>query len=182
MMRPMTHFVGGRAGMWRVRGIRALRGPGLAPAERVSVYDAEPESPGLWALRGVGSHQRYTTRPEADALAAVQEGLGRPAASCAALIPIRKSPRWWALAQDERRAVFEERSGHNRIGMDYLPAVSRKLFHSRDFGEPFDFITWFEFAPADAPEFDDMLARLRATEEWTYVEREVEVRLDRPSR
>ena len=97
------------------------------------------------------------------------------------LIPIRKSAAWWALAQDERRAVFEERSGHNAIGMDYLPAVARKLYHSRDLGEPFDFLTWFEFAESDTAAFDDLLARLRATEEWRYVEAESEVRLVRAS-
>jgi hypothetical protein len=36
-----------------------------------------------------------------------------------------------------------------------------------------------EFASADADAFDELLRRLRETEEWTYVEREVEVRLSR---
>ena len=45
--------------------------------------------------------------------------------------------------------------------------------------EPFDFLTWFEFAPADEPAFDRLLARLRATREWDFVEREVDVRLVR---
>jgi hypothetical protein len=34
-----------------------------------------------------------------------------PAPAWAALIPIKKSAVWWAMAQDERRAIFEERSG-----------------------------------------------------------------------
>ena len=63
--------------------------------------------------------------------------------------------------------------------MDYLPAVARKLYHSRDLGEPFDFLTWFEFAEESADEFETLLTRLRATEEWRYVEREVDVRLRR---
>src|SRR2546428_7160638 len=32
----------------------------------------------------------------------------------------------------------------------YLPAIARRLYHCRDLGEPFDFLTWFEYAPADA--------------------------------
>ena len=46
-------------------------------------------------------------------------------------------------------------------------------------GGPFDFITWFEFAPSDGAAFDELVGMLRATEEWTYVEREVDIRLRR---
>jgi hypothetical protein len=63
--------------------------------------------------------------------------------------------------------------------MPYLPAVARRLHHARDLGEPFDFLTWFEFAPSHAPAFDALLAELRASEEWRFVEREVEIRLIR---
>ena len=58
-----------------------------------------------------------------------------------------------------------------------LPQVARQLYHCRDFGEPFDFITWFEYAPKDAPQFEELVAMLRDTEEWTFVEREVDLRL-----
>lgn len=61
--------------------------------------------------------------------------------------------------------------------MKYLPAIARKLFHSRDIGEPFDFLTWFEYAPADADAFEELLDALRKTEEWNYVEREIDIRL-----
>jgi len=44
-------------------------------------------------------------------------------------------------------------------------------------GEPFDFLTWFEYAPADAEVFEELVGTLRETEEWTYVEREVDIRL-----
>jgi hypothetical protein len=80
-----------------------------------------------WTLRGVTSNVRYTNQNEVTALAERQQGLGRPAATPAALIPIRKNEAWWALAQDERRAIFEERSHHIAIGLEYLPAVSRRL-------------------------------------------------------
>ena len=83
------------------------------------------------------------------------------------------------LAQDGRLALFQTGVRHNGIGLNHLPAVARRLLHCRDLGEPFDFLTWFEFAPSQAPAFDKMLRRLRATEEWSFVEREVEIRLKR---
>jgi hypothetical protein len=43
----------------------------------------------------------------------------------------------------------------------------------------FDFLTWFEFAREDAASFEELVRRLRATEEWSYVEREVDLRLTR---
>ena len=111
----------------------------------------------------------------------MQADLGRSAAVCAALIPIRKTPAWWALAQDERRAVMEEQSHHIAIGMEYLPAIARRLYHCRDLGEPFDFLTWFEYAPEHERLFDQMLIRLRASPEWTFVDREADIRLERPA-
>ena len=83
------------------------------------------------------------------------------------------------MPQDERRAIFEEISHHTEIGLAYLPAVARRLHHCRDIGEPFDFLTWFEFAPEHEAAFDALLAQLRATREWEFVEREAEVRLTR---
>jgi chlorite dismutase len=127
----------------------------------------------------VVGHERYVQAREHKELAARSPSLGRPEASRAALIPIRKSEEWWALSQDERRAILEERSGHIATGLKYLPAVARRLHHSRDLGQPFDFLTWFEFAPADEPGFDELLATLRATDEWGFVDREVDIRLER---
>lgn len=133
----------------------------------------------VWLLRGVTSNERYVTREERRALVARQQELGRPEATRAALIPVRKSDAWWDLAQDERRAIFEESSRHISTGLEYLPAVARRLHHSRDLGEPFDFLTWFEYAPADAGAFEELVGRLRETEEWSYVAREVDLRLSR---
>ena len=118
-------------------------------------------------------------RNEREALVARQPSLGRPEATTGALIPIRKSPAWWDLTQDERRAIFETRSHHIATGLDYLPAVARRLHHGRDLGEEFDFLTWFEFEPAEADAFEELVVRLRETEEWRYVEREVDIRLSR---
>jgi chlorite dismutase len=95
------------------------------------------------------------------------------------MIPMSKSVEWWALTQDERREIFESRSAHIATGLRYLPAVARRLHHGRDLGEPFDFITWFEYAPAHASAFEELLEALRRSEEWKYVVREVDVRLVR---
>ena len=174
-------FVGGAAGTWRVLRTEAVVGPPLPPVERVAVYEGERalQQNGAWTLRGVVGHLRYTTQREREQLAAVQAGLGRPDATYAAFIPIKKSEAWWGLAQDQRRAIFEEGSHHIRASMKYLPAIARRLHHSRDLGDPFDFLTWFEFAPQHAPLFDELVAMLRSTEEWKYVEHEVDIRLQR---
>jgi chlorite dismutase len=170
----LVTFSAGTHGPWRIDRIDPVVGESLAAAPRLEMG---PGVDGVWSLRGVVSNTRYTRRDELTSLAAVQEGLGRPAASRAALIPIRKNEAWWALAQDERRAIFEETSRHIAIGLDYLPAIARRLHHSRDLGEPFDFLTWFEYAPSDADAFEALVRRLRATEEWRFVEREVDIRL-----
>lgn len=132
-----------------------------------------------WWLQGTVSNVRYATRAEVVTLRERQEALQRPEATLAVLIPIRKSPAWWELAQDERRAIFEEMSHHTAIGLEYPPVVARRLYHSRDLGEPFDFLTWFEFAPEHEGAFEHLLARLRTTPEWSYIEREVDIRLER---
>ncbi len=160
----------------------AWRGEGLPSVNRLRVVSQTGEltsDDGGWGLRGQISNLRYAHRLEVTALRERQEGLGRPQARLAALIPIRKSAAWWELAQDERRAIFEEQSHHTGIGLRYLPGVARQLYHARDLGEAFDFLTWFEFAPEHAQAFDDLLAELRSTVEWSFVEREVEIRLER---
>ena len=174
-------FAGGTDGEWRVVSIAPVAGPPLPRVERVAVVEGDraPPAGAAWVLRGVTSNTRYTTRAEQAALAAVQPPLGRPEATRAALIPVRKSEAWWALAQDERRAILEERSHHIALGLEHLPAVARRLHHGRDLGEPFDFLTWFEYPPAHSAAFEELVAALRATEEWRYVEREVDVRLER---
>lgn len=171
---PITRFSGGEAGEWAVRSITPVAGAGLAAAPFVAIGGAA----GTWTLTGTASHLRYTTADERATLQARQEDLGRAASTHAALIPIRKSADWWAMAQDERRAVYEAGS-HLPIGLDYLPEIARKLYHSRDLGEDFDFLTWFEFAPEHEAAFDAMLVRLRACAEWAYVDREVDIRLTR---
>ncbi len=175
----LMSFIGGNAGPWKILRTAAVAGLPLPEDTRLEIRagDAGARPLNGWMLRGFASNERYTTRPEKDGLIAAQPPLGRNEATRAALIPVKKSTAWWALTQDERRAIFEERSSHIALGMKFLPAVARRLHHSRDLGEPFDFVTWFEYAPENAEAFDEMTAAFRRTEEWKYVEREVDVRL-----
>lgn len=178
----LVTFAAGTEGPWSVEGLTTISGEGLPAADRLAVLEgnglAVPDGCS-WTLRGATSNARYATRAERDELERRQAPLLRPEATLAALIPIRKSAEWWDLAQDERRAIFEESSQHVATGLRYLPAVARRLHHSRELGEPFDFLTWFEFAPQHANAFDELVGLLRETEEWRYVVREVDVRLSR---
>ena len=177
-------FIGGTVGSWKVIDVKPVVGESLPVTESLDIINGSvavvPDS-AKWFLRGVTSNERYATRAEKDFLLAKQTGLGRPEATHAALIPIRKNATWWGLTQDERRAIFEEHSRHVRTGLRYLPAIARRLHHCRDLGEsePFDFLTLFDYAKADAAAFEEMVAELRASEEWKYVDREVDVRLIR---
>ena len=179
-----TVFRGGQSGAWRVKRFAGVKGESLAPTPSLSVTHSDsialpilPSQTG-WRLVGVPSHVRYVERAEKEQLTAVQAGLGRPEAKLAALIPIKKSAAWWDLTQEERRKIFEDKSHHIASSMRFLPAIARQLYHCRDLGEPFDFLTWFEFDPANAALFEELVAMLRATEEWSYVEREVDLRLE----
>ncbi len=183
MVSPLiASFNGGQQGPWRIERMTTIIGQPLAAASRLDIREGVNAIRGqasTWVLRGVTSNTRYTTRPEANSLSAKQEGLVRPEATRAALIPIRKSEAWWNLAQDERRAIFEEQSRHIAIGLDYLPAVARRLYHCRELGETFDFLTWFEYAPQQETSFEELVGRLRGTGEWSYVERDIDIRLSR---
>ena len=72
------------------------------------------------------------------------------------------------MTQNERRRIFEDKSRHIADSLKYLPAIARQLYHARDLGEPFDFLTWFEYAPEHAEEFEDLVGSLRDSEEWSY--------------
>lgn len=177
-------FVAGSAGTWSIEDMHSVVGEPLAAASRLSIIAdplAQPPQGASWFLRGITSNERYVAREEKAALVSRQEGLGRETSTRAAFIPIRKNAAWWALAQDERREIFEAQSRHIAIGLKYLPAVARRLHHCRDLGlhEPFDFLTWFEYAPSDSAAFEELVRALRASPEWEYVDREVDIRLVR---
>jgi hypothetical protein len=180
----LLSFVGGSAGPWFIDHMHCVVGEPIVTATRLSVIagpSAQPPLGASWLLRGITSNERYVVREEKVALVSKQEGLGRDASTRAALIPIRKNAAWWALPQDERREIFEAHSRHIAIGLKYLPAVARRLHHCRDLGpsEPFDFLTWFEYAPSDSAAFEELVQALRASPEWEYVDREVDIRLTR---
>ena len=176
-------FLGGSTGPWRVTKLADVCGEPLAPVSALRVIEnassAPPEDRAVWTLRGTTGHVRYVERAEKAALAAVTPPLARAEATRAAMIPIRKRDAWWDLAQDERRAILEAQSRHIAVGLKYLPAIARRLYHSRELGEPFDFVTWFEYAPEHEAGFEELVAGLRSTAEWSYVEREVDIRLAR---
>ena len=178
-----TTFRGGQSGAWRVTLNSAVKGEALAAVPALSITQnasiALPILPSStsWRLVGVTSHLRYVEKAEQEQLAEKQAPLGRKEATFAALIPIKKSAAWWELNQDERREILEAKSHHISGTLKYLPQVARQLYYCRDLGEPFDFITWFEYAPEHAAMFEELVAMLRTTEEWTFVEREVDVRL-----
>ncbi len=174
-------FVGGDEGPWKVERQVTICGAPLAQVSALRMEEGEHflERQASWVLQGVRSNERYLSRDEKAGLTRLQAGLGRPEARWAALIPITKSKAWWELAQDERRAIMEERSHHIALGSKYLPAVARRLFHGRDLGAEFDFLTWFEFADSSRGAFEELVGALRETEEWSWVEREVELQLRR---
>lgn len=173
-------FVGAETGSYRVLRMSTVVGAPLAAVAAVTPHPVHLPAAALdavWVLRGTNSAVRYVERSEAQTLAAVQPALGRPNCSHAALIPIRKSDAWWNLTQDERRAIFETRSNHIASCLKYLPAIARRLHHSRELGEPFDFLTWFEYEAQHAELFEELVQLLRASEEWKYVDWEIDIRL-----
>ncbi len=181
-MRNHYSFVGSNAGQWAVTSQNTIVGSPLELVQRIDVVNspaAQLASKGVWVLQGFTSNVRYANRNEIVKLQSVQEGLNRDRSLCAALIPIKKKVEWWSMSQDERRSIFEEQSHHTEIGLNYLPEIARQLHHSRDLGEQFDFITWFEFAPEHTELFNNLLTQLRATKEWQYVEREIDIRLEK---
>lgn len=177
-------FIGGETGIWRATSQRTVSGEGLAGIGGLTIVSgnaADMYEGAKWILQGVTSNERYVTRKEKETLLAKQQGLGRSDSNCGVLIPIRKNSTWWSLTQDERRHIFEGESRHNAIGLEYLPAIARRLHHCRDLPEsqPFDFLTWFEFAEEHTEQFNKLLERLRASKEWGYVDREQEFRFRR---
>ena len=185
MTTRLFSFIGGDTGVWRVARTEVIAGEPLPAAKRLAIAsgpEIQSDPHPAWVLRGMTSNERYAVRKdERSQIVAKQRSLGLPEATYAALIPIRKNAAWWALTQDQRQHVFEEQSKHVRIGLQHFPGLARRLHHCRDLSEnePFDFLTWFEYAPADEAAFDKLLAALHATDEWKYVEREVDIRLVR---
>lgn len=99
----------------------------------------------------------------------------------AVVFPLSKTPAWWTLTTEKRQNYFFENPamfgknhlGHNGVGFKYIKRIFRKLYHSRFIDPQQDFMTYFEYADADADTFDALLSGLRDTtlnQEWKYVE------------
>lgn len=182
MSSPSFSFVAGDRGRWEVVSVSPVVGETL---ERVAYLDIRNELlmkvpvDFRWLLRGVSSNQRFMDDADQACLMAEQPQIGRPDATCAALIPIRKGSDWWKMTEAQRKQIFDRKSDHLSQELEKLPGIARKFHHCRDLGEPFDFLTWFEYPPEHSDAFESLVAALRVTEEWKYVEREVDVRLKR---
>lgn len=183
MSERLFSFIGGESGSWHTTTMNVITGMAIAKVKKINITagDISPPKDAAWIFRGITSNDRYVKRDEKSQLAAKQPSLARHEAVHAALILIRKNALWWSLTQDERRNILEEQSKHIAIGLRALPAIARRLHHCRDLGEnePFDFITWFEYAPDNENIFNKLVSDLRASEEWKYVDREIDIRLTR---
>src|SRR5262249_23291747 len=158
-------------GVWRVLGICLVWGGGLPAVGRGGGFRGRGGSSGgsIWTLSGVIRNTRYVERPGQQKMTVKQDPVNRTKGTQTGPMPVRKTAAWWNLTQEERRAIFENKSHHIAEGIRYLPSVARQLYHSRDIGEPFDFLTWFEYAPQHSEAFEELVRTLRDTEEWHYV-------------
>jgi chlorite dismutase len=183
--------------------------PGLVPADvRVAAYEvdriqaisgAPPPDVGagrrLWRLEAPGrlplpdapfigatTHVMYTDSATRGELAQLSRGESGP---LAVLIPIRKTPEWWALGSEQRQAyVMDGRpTGHVTIGRRYAGRIYRRLYQARYLpGSAWDFLTYFEFSGEDLQAFLDLLGELRdvaRNPEWAFVDRELELWMTR---
>ena len=194
---PLGFTPGGsnRLDRYLVRVVRSIRGeapPTLRPG--LGLARLESESPicghgfkefsSGFFLHGVVQHLHYTRRSDQRELKTVSRAELAPSVeTTAVLIPIAKSADWWAMSQDERQILFQKTArheGHFGIGRKYADRIFRRLYHTRyiDPAAPYDFLTYFEFNEADAPDFRKMIAELRDVKnnpEWLYVDFEYEV-------
>lgn len=172
---------GARVTRYRIDAVNTVRGETItAPASGGEIVRVE--CPGQLAdplapFIGVTQHLAYTAAQERLELTRISASESGPVA---VLIPICKSPAWWALAQDERRAFLRAGGpGHFEIGLDFASTIYRRLYHARSLpGSAWDFLTYFEFPHERSEDFRTLLRRLRDTDqnpEWQFVEREVEI-------
>lgn len=139
---------------------------------------------GRFSLRAVVQHLHYAGRREWMDLKRI--ACPEPvvsAGTAAVLVPVGKSAEWWKLAQDERQILFQKTArheGHLGICRRYADRIFQRLYHSRhiDPEARHDFLAYFEFDEADAPDFRKMISELRdirANPEWLYVDFECEI-------
>jgi hypothetical protein len=98
--------------------------------------------------------------------------------------PQNKSDDWWRMEWMRRESFFLPRydehghrltKGHALAAGAGIPCISRRLYHAADgYGrsDTYDFVGYFEFAEADIPVFQHVMANLRDVDqnpEWAYV-------------
>ena len=103
----------------------------------------------------------------------------------AIIIPIRKSPEWWAMNSLERHVYFYPHTdretqtaakGHALAAEAGISRIFRRLYYHPDghgHDGQFDFITYFECADEHLATFDAIRGNLRDEQqnpEWRYVE------------
>ena len=92
-----------------------------------------------------------------------------PVATFIAKIPIRESAAWWDLPPDiGARSLKKHPTTPPSAWNICRPSLGNCTIAAN----------WFEYAPDYEAAFDDLLTRLRATPEWAFVEREVDIRLE----
>lgn len=177
----LYNYIGGRTGAWEVTELTANHGSPLARVSHLDITNGPLEripASTVWVLQGLVRSTRHVIREEHETRDSKRRN-GMAEATCAALIPIRKSAAWWALDKLARLEMTQLSSWSGLPGQQFLSAVVRRLQNGRDLSGQFDEVTWFEYAPRDASVFNDLLAAWRASDEWKYVERDCDMRLTR---
>lgn len=177
---PSFSFIAGDRGSWEVLSMLPVIGQSLEPAPFFDIrneYLMRAPVDIRWLLRGVTSRRSFADAPGNFCEMLPQPQLGRPCATCAAFIPVKKCLAWWELNESEKREIHDMESNKTARWLKHSNGIARQFHHSRELGEPFDFLAWFEFSPKESGAFEEMMSSLRESEEWKYVEREVDVRL-----
>jgi hypothetical protein len=171
---------------YQLQELLVVRGPAVAGVEPGQAWSRveQPGAPALPAAPFIGAtqHLAYTDAATRAGLAQISRGSSGPVA---VLIPICKNAAWWALAQEERQAFFApgRQPGHTALGRPFAARIYRRLYHARYLpGSSWDFLTYFEFPESERGAFRELLAILRdpaQNPEWAFVERELELWLQR---
>ncbi len=178
MNSPSYSFIAGDRGSWEVVSMDRIVGAALEEAPFLDVrneYVMKVPVDFRWLLRGVSS-SRNTPQLQNQELMTPWTHFGRDEICCAAFMPVKWTRDWWDLTEDERRSICG--CGCDSKSVEIPTRIeARRFHHSRELGEPFDFLMWFEYARADTALVDELVAAIRESEEWKYVEREADVRL-----
>jgi hypothetical protein len=135
-------------------------------------------------LRGVVRPKDYTS-PAMNQFAYAHQRVQERGASMpnAFLLPLSKTPAWWAKDWMERHTYFLPRydagrmvsQGHALAAAAGVPCLMRRTYDHETQPAPtgaYDFVTYFECADADVPTFHEVCAALRDVKrnpEWEFV-------------